>query len=232
MTPPSESALAPVQRDFRDFTHERPASDEIFRAYTSLYVYDKTALNSVVESVDDSSESWRREKVSFDAAYGKERITAYIYLPKQGQPPYQTALYFPGSNAIETRSSKDALLGGIDFLPRSGRAIVFPIYKSTYERGDNLKTDVQVATAFYRDHVLAWYKDVARTIDYLQTRPDLKTDRLAYYGISWGSALAPIMISMEPRIKLAVLVAGGFDFGKALPEVDPSTSLLASRCPC
>ena len=29
------------------------------------------------------------------------------------------------------------------------------------------------------------------------------------------------MISMEPRIKLAVLVAGGFDFGKTLPEVDP-----------
>jgi eukaryotic-like serine/threonine-protein kinase len=57
--------------------------------------------------------------------------------------------------------------------------------------------------------------------DYLETRPDLKTNKLAYYGVSWGSALAPIMISMEPRIKLAVLVGGGFDFGKALPEVDP-----------
>ena len=87
--------------------------------------------------------------------------------------------------------------------------------------GTTSKSDVQVPTAFYRDHVLDWYKDVARTIDYLETRPDLKTDNLAYYGISWGSALAPIMISMEPRIKLAVLVGGGFDFGKALPEVDP-----------
>ncbi len=221
MTPPAESALAPVQKSLRDFIREKPASDDIFRAYTSLYAYDKTALNSAVESVDDSSETWRREKVSFDAAYGKERITAYIYLPKKGHPPYETALYFPGSNAIDTRSSQDLHLWGIDFLLRSGRAIVYPIYKSTYERGDDLKTDIQAKTAFYRDHVFDWYKDLARTIDYLETRPDLKTDKLAYYGLSWGSALAPIMISMEPRIKLAVLVAGGLDFGKALPEVDP-----------
>jgi serine/threonine protein kinase/formylglycine-generating enzyme required for sulfatase activity/cephalosporin-C deacetylase-like acetyl esterase len=219
--PPPVSALAPVQGNFRDFSREKPASDEIFRAYRSLYAYDKTALNSVVESVDDSSESWRKEKVSFDAAYGKERITAYLYLPKHGVPPYPTTVFFPGSNAIHVRTSQDLLLRGIDFLPRSGRAIVYPIYKSTYERGDDLKSDVQVTTAFYRDHVLAWYKDVARTIDYLETRPDLKTNKLAYYGVSWGSALAPIMISMEPRIKLAVLVGGGFDFGKALPEVDP-----------
>jgi formylglycine-generating enzyme required for sulfatase activity/cephalosporin-C deacetylase-like acetyl esterase/predicted Ser/Thr protein kinase len=219
--PPPESALGPVQGNFRDFSREKPVSDEIFRAYRSLYAYDKTALNSAVESVDDSFESWRKEKVSFDAAYGKERIAAYLYLPKHGTPPYQTAVYFPGSNAINARSSQDLLLRGIDFLPRSGRAIVYPIYKGTYERSDDLKSDVQVPTAFYRDHVIAWYKDVARTIDYLETRPDLRTDNLAYYGLSWGSALAPVMISMEPRIKLAVLVGGGFDFGKALPEADP-----------
>jgi eukaryotic-like serine/threonine-protein kinase len=230
-SPPSESAMGPVHGSFRDFSREKPVSDEIFRAYTSLFAYDKTPLNSTVESVDDSSESWRREKVSFDAAYDKERITAYIYLPKHGHPPYQTALFFPGSNAIQTRSSQDVLLRGIDFLPRSGRAMVYPIYKSTYERGDEIKSDVQVPTAFYRDHVIAWHKDVGRTIDYLETRPDLRTDNLAYYGLSWGSALAPILISMEPRIKLAVLVGGGFDFGKTLPEVDPINFASHVRVP-
>jgi formylglycine-generating enzyme required for sulfatase activity/dienelactone hydrolase len=219
--PPPESALAPVEGNFRDYSREKPVSDEIFRAYRSLYTYDKSALNAVVESIDDSSESWRKERVSFDAAYGKERITAYIFLPKHGMPPYPMTIFFPGSDAINSRTSQNLLLRGIDFLPRSGRAMVYPIYKSTHERGDDLKSDMQVPTAFYRDHVIAWYKDVARTIDYLETRPDLKTDKLAYYGLSWGSAIAPIMISMEPRIKLAVLVGGGFGFGKALPEADP-----------
>lgn len=106
-------------------------------------------------------------------------------------------------------------------MPRSGRAMVYPIYKSTYERGDALKDDIAVSTNFYRDHVIAWSKDLGRTIDYLETRQDLRTDRLAYYGLSWGAAQAPIMISMEPRVKLAVLVGGGLDFGKPMPEVDP-----------
>jgi formylglycine-generating enzyme required for sulfatase activity len=219
--PPPAAAMGPLQAEFRDYSREKSVSDEVFRAYRSLYAYDKGPLNSVVESVDDSSESWRKEKVSFDAAYGNERMTAYIYLPRNGAPPYQTIVFFPGSNALETRSSQDLLLKGIDFVPRSGRAMVYPIYKSTYERGDALKNDIAVGTNFYRDHVIAWSKDLARTIDYLETRQDLRTDRLAYYGLSWGAAEAPIMISMEPRVKLAVLVGGGFDFGKPLPEVDP-----------
>ena len=221
INPPKASAIAMLQSSFRDFNRERPISEEAFRAYRSLYAYDKSPLNAVVESMDDGSESWRKEKVSFDAAYGNERMTAYIYLPRNGSPPYQTIVFFPGSNAIFLRSSQDLPLIGIDFMPRSGRAIVFPIFKSTFERGDTLKSDVQVPTAFYRDHVIAWSKDLGRTIDYLETRQDLRTDHLAYYGLSWGSDQAPIMISMEPRIKLGVLVGGGFDFGKPFPEVDP-----------
>jgi dienelactone hydrolase len=109
----------------------------------------------------------------------------------------------------------------VDFLPRTGRALVYPVYKGTFERGDDLKTDLQVPTAFYRDHVVAWSKDLGRTIDYLETRKNLRADTLTYYGLSWGSAQAPIMISMESRIKAAVLVAGGLDPRKTLPEVDP-----------
>jgi serine/threonine protein kinase/formylglycine-generating enzyme required for sulfatase activity len=221
ITPPAASAIATLQGSFRDFSREKPVSEDAFRAYRSLYAYDKAPLNAVVESVDDGSESWRKEKVSFDAAYGNERMTAYIYLPRNGAPPYQTIVFFPGSNAIFLRSSEDMHLTGIDFMPRTGRAIVYPIFKSTYERSDALKSDNQVPTAFYRDHVIAWSKDLGRTIDYLETRKDLRIDHLAYYGLSWGAAQAPVMISMEPRIKVGVLVGGGFDFGKPFPEVDP-----------
>jgi dienelactone hydrolase len=69
--------------------------------------------------------------------------------------------------------------------------------------------------------VVAWSKDLGRTIDYLETRKDLRADTLAYFGLSWGSTQAPIMISMESRIKAAVLVAGGFDPSNTLPEADP-----------
>ena len=219
--PPPESAASALVGHFRDFNQERPVSDDVFRAYQGLYAYDRTPLNAVVEYADDSSPYWRKEKVSFDAAYGNERVAAFLFIPKNAVPPFQTLVYFPGSYALFLRSSKDIAMQMPDFLPRSGRALVFPVFKSTYERGDSFTSDIQEPTAFYRDHVVAWSKDLGRTIDYLETRKDLRTDKLTYIGLSWGGAQAPIMLSIEPRIKSAVLVAGGFDFGKALPEVDP-----------
>jgi len=52
---------------------------------------------------------------------------------------------------------------------QSGRALVYPIYKSHYERGDGLEYDDPEETARYRDHVIYWEKDLGRTIDYLET---------------------------------------------------------------
>ena len=50
------------------------------------------------------------------------------------QPPYQTVLYFPGGDATLLRSSRDLSLLFVDFVIRSGRALLYPVYKGTYER--------------------------------------------------------------------------------------------------
>ena len=48
--------------------------------------------------------------------------------------------------------------------------------------------------------VIEQQKDFARSIDYLETRPETDRAKLAYYGIS--TDLAPIMISLEKRLKV------------------------------
>ena len=50
-----------------------------------------------------------------------------------------------------------------------------------------------------------WVKDFRRSVDYLETRPDLDMERLGYYGLSMGAFFAPIPLALEPRIKAAVL---------------------------
>jgi dienelactone hydrolase len=205
----------------RDYAKEKPAPDAIFDVYRSLYTYDRTDLKPAVESVDDSSDRLRKEKVTFAAAYGNERVIAYLYTPKQGRPPYQPVVYFPGSNAIHLRSSESLPGRYISFMVKSGRAVVFPIYKSTYERGDALKNDLQEPTRFYRDHVIQWSNDLGRTLDYVETRGDLDHRAVGYFGLSWGAFLAPILLALEPRIRAAVLMGGGLEFQKTLPEVDP-----------
>jgi eukaryotic-like serine/threonine-protein kinase len=215
-----KAALEPVSFVFRDYAKEKPVSDQVFTALKNLYRYDPAPLDAVMDSVDESSVYWTRQKVTFNTAYGNERMSAYMYLPKNTKPPYETVVFFPGSYAVVERSSKDLDFFGCDFIIKSGRALVYPIYKSHYERGDGLEYDDPDETARYRDHVIYWGKDLGRTIDYLQTRKDLNLEKLAYYGLSTGAYLGNIFPAVESRIRMAVLLAGGFDFAKKMPEVD------------
>jgi dienelactone hydrolase len=206
----------------RDLRNVPAVSDAVFRAWRSIYSFDHGHLAATVDAVDDSSPEWRMEKVSYAAAYGDERIPAYLFLPKQTTPPFQTVVFFPGSGVISQRSSPDAgTWDRVNFVMRSGRALLYPIYKSTHERGDVITSDYPNTTAVWRDHMVMWSKDVGRSIDYLHTRPDIDKDRIGYMGYSWGAALAPVFLAVEPRLSLGLLNVGGFYLQAALPEADP-----------
>ncbi|MBM2846939.1 MAG: serine/threonine protein kinase, partial [Bacteroidetes bacterium] len=140
---------SPVEIAQRDYRKEKPVSDPIFRSYLRLYAYDKAPLHEKIETID-STENWVKQLVTFDAAYGNERMMAYIYLPRIASPPYQTVVLFPGSDAIFARSSKQISdRYGASFFAKSGHASVFPIYKGTYERGDGLNSDTPDETNSY-----------------------------------------------------------------------------------
>src|SRR5258707_15622350 len=65
------SVTRPPQARFRDYSKETPVSEEIFKVLLSSYLYDRRAdLKPIVEAVEDVSEYWRREKISFNAGDG------------------------------------------------------------------------------------------------------------------------------------------------------------------
>ena len=208
-----------IDRAFRDFMSEKPVPDAVFAQYLRQFAYDKTPLDAKIEE-EKEFPTGVRQKITFNAAYGGERMMAYLFLPKGGPPPYQVVVEFPGSGSIETRSSETLDAGRIDFLVTTGRALLFPMYKGTYERGGDLHSDYPSETAGYRDYVTMWAKDLARSIDYVESRPDLDASKIAYYGLSWGGALGAILPAIESRIKCNVLYVAGLGFQRALPEVD------------
>src|SRR5262245_14245475 len=152
---PLPSALTDrVPFEFRDFSRERPVSDEVFNAFKAQYAYDRGDLAPVARATDDTPRDWRHETIEINAAYGGERFLVHLFLPKRAPPPYQTLVYFPGINALHQRSSTDGLVQLVDFqdfVIRSGRAIAYPIYKSTHERVDDLTSDFPAMTALFRD---------------------------------------------------------------------------------
>lgn len=208
-----------IELPFRDFLAEKPVSDEVFGFFLRQFHYDKTPLNARIES-EEERPLGVLQKINFDAAYGGEQMIANLFLPLRPKPPLQTVVLFPGSLAIHVSSVGPTDFRRADFILKSGRALMLPIYKGTYQRGDELKSDYPEQSTFYKDHVIMWSKDLARSIDYLETRPDIDSSKLAYYGISWGGAMGAIMPAIEKRLKAVVLYVAGLNFQHALPEVD------------
>jgi DNA-binding winged helix-turn-helix (wHTH) protein/formylglycine-generating enzyme required for sulfatase activity/dienelactone hydrolase len=220
LSPPNLTAQRSIDSSTRDFWKEKPVADEIFKAYKELYSYDKTPLNARVEerSLTDRDV---RERVTFDAAYSGERVTAYLFLPRNMSPPWQTVVFFPGAMAtLNDTLDLTSVENAYDFILKSGRTIVVPIYKGTYQRRDGFIPG-RNKPAFFRDHVVAWSKDLSRTIDYLESRGDFDTAKMAYMGYSLGGAEAPVLLAIDRRFKAAIVLSGGFQMRYDLPEVAP-----------
>jgi dienelactone hydrolase len=210
--PIPEQAASPVAHSGRDFSHFKPASDEVFRAYQTLYSYPNTPLNATEDGLVQETVDWREEKVSFDTGYRGERMSAYLYLPKNVRPPYQTVLFFPSARVEFIASNKGGLNLGdqafFDYVIQSGRAVMYPIYQDTYERRLKFSLpggaqNIQLTTD--------WYKDAARSLDYLSTRSDINRSKFAYLGVSMGSADGTIIATLlQDRLKTVVFLDGGY----------------------
>ena len=219
--PLDEALIRPLEAPARDFGKEAPVSDEVFKAFKDAYSYDPLALDAKSESVGDF-EQWVKEKISFRAAYGNERITAYLFLPKSVKPPYQTVVYFPNAPAVTTPSSETLVnMGIIDFLMISGRAVMYPVYKGTYERNAGRTSIWPEANQGYRNWIVQIVSDARRSVDYLESRTDIRRDQIGYFGQSWGGILGSIMLAVEPRFKAAVFLSSGFYAARTPPAVDP-----------
>jgi dienelactone hydrolase len=103
---------------------------------------------------------------------------------------------------------------------RSGRALVVPIYKGTYDR--RLSRVYPPEGVQSRNLCIQRSQDLRRTIDYLKTRDDIDVTRLAYVGLSWGGQMGPILIATEPRFKTGILLHGGLCACKRHPASDPA----------
>jgi formylglycine-generating enzyme required for sulfatase activity/predicted esterase len=194
-----------MEREIQEIDLE-PVSPEVFAALRRQYDYDPSPLNPETKLEPQSRTDWRLEVVTIDTAYG-ERMDIHLYLPNDSQPPYQTVLFFPSGGAyMKSEVGSAGESSWLYFLPRSGRALVVPTYAGMYGRrapypDPQSRAKVQL--------VIRWAQDLMRTMDYFETRDDIDSDKIAFYGFSLGGTYAPVFTMLEQRFKASVTISGG-----------------------
>src|SRR5260370_6261523 len=126
--------MAVVDKADRDFKTEKPVSNGVFRALQSSYTYDQTDLKAKTESVEEGSALWRADKITFDAAYDHQRVPAWLYFPKIPRPPMETIVFVPSRSALYLGRIDEHEVKFIEFLVKSGRAVLFTVCQGMYER--------------------------------------------------------------------------------------------------
>jgi eukaryotic-like serine/threonine-protein kinase len=206
---PTEDMTQAIKGLERDFSKLKPASDEVFQAYQTMYAYDKSPLDAKVEGVVQDTADWTEQKITFNTAYNGERMAAYLFLPKKVKAPFQTVVFFPSARVYGMPDSKN--LGDLkffDYIVQSGRAVLYPIYQETYERTSK---NITPGSSQELSYMTQRSKDFGRSLDYLGTRADIDKDKLAYLGVSMGSAEGVIYATVhQDRLKTVILLDGGY----------------------
>jgi serine/threonine protein kinase/formylglycine-generating enzyme required for sulfatase activity len=221
-----EAAFAPHILQSRDYRTEKPLPEDVVRGYKAMYVYDKSPLNAKVLTREETPD-YVHETIHFDAAYGDERVIAHLYLPRNTSPPYQTIIFFPPTSAALMSSfpkngpvwasPHSTARGDLGFLLQSGRAVLWPIYKGTYER----RFEHRPGWSFIRDQKIQIGKDFQRSLDYLESRKEIDATKIAYQGNSWGTYQGLPLLAIDPRPKAAVFVNACLTTEKVpMPELD------------
>ena len=205
-TDPEPELLNPIELPIFDFTGYEPVDDETYRSFLTFYEYDRAPLNETREGVRETP-FWRREYVEIDAAYSGERIPVHMFLPTNAEPPYQSVVYMPGGGAFVLASSQNTKeMAELEFVPRSGRAILFPVINGTYER----RRPPPQGMADRRRWYVTMVQDIMRTVDFIEEQPDLDADRIAFMGLSFGAELA-VPVAVEKRFAATILVGAALD---------------------
>jgi dienelactone hydrolase len=168
-------------------------------------------------------------------------MIAYLYLPKNASPPFQTVIFFPGSYAVTEKDLRNSRMSMYfnDYLLKSGHAVMYPVYFRTFERNDGVTWHTPTESHQYTEFLIKLVRDFSRSIDYLETRDDIDINRLAFYGHSWGGMLGGVIPAVEDRLDLNILIVGGFSpweiaYPEAriinyLPRVEIPTLMLNGR---
>jgi len=214
-------------------------SAEQYAEFSKMFAYlpDFDIAESAKLVFEVTEQSWIRRKILLPTDDPEDPLPVLLFLPEDAIGPLQSILFFPpGDTGGILSDSIDISRYHIDFVVKSGRALVWPILIGSYERGR--PRDRQRGAAFIRRWNvanLARREETGRVIDYLQGSSEFDEERVGLLAASFGATfLSPHILATEPRIKSAVLMSASLaavNPEKVPDQVNPNTYWPRVRTP-
>ncbi len=191
----------------------------------------RTPLNARVTGSLDRG-SYRIEKVVFES-FPEVYVTANLYIPNQGKPPYPAILapvghsdsgkaYHYYQHLYQNLARKGYVVLTYDPFgqgeriqypdPKTGKSLYGPV--GEHDQAGQPMVLAGESFALY----CAW--DGIRGLDYLLSRPEVDTSRLGCTGQSGGGTMTMYLAALEPRFHAAAVSDGNTE-NVAGPFFDP-----------
>ena len=204
----------PLQRiQPKPLSFYKPMNDEVFSIYSRNFGVGPINLNAKLINQDDSNPLWTKERITVELGYNSEIMNILIFKPKESYGKLESIVFYPGANYYMTPPDiDDVSIGefGLDFIIKSGRAVVWPAIKGSMNRlSTSTPSSPEETARLWRESLAHWTVDTYRTLDYIQSRQDFDPDNIFYLGMSHGALFPTHTLLFEERFKAAILYVGG-----------------------
>ncbi|MFC2076083.1 alpha/beta hydrolase family protein [candidate division KSB1 bacterium] len=195
--------------------NRRPVADDTYQAYLEFFNYDRELpLEGRVAYVESGFDGYRREKLVFRSC-GGDLVPGFLALPNDSTlAPFPVILAAHGAgDGITSGKNKTYIREWMDVLTAAGYAVLAIDAKYYNERAHEAffagTREMMARPHLRRDAFIQTVVDWRRGIDYLESRPDIDTDRLGFVGSSMGTMYGMILCAVDQRILAAIFKVGG-----------------------
>ncbi|MBN1347864.1 acetylxylan esterase [candidate division KSB1 bacterium] len=135
-------------------------------------------------------------------------VAGLLTIPKKSKQPLPVIIFLHG---IGDHKQKDYMEAGHKFMVDSGYAVLrIDIANHGDRKIHKYKYDMVTGYRYWtRDIVAQTVFDLRRGIDFLETRPEIDSSRIGFYGISLGGIIGTVFCAVDERVKVPVITLAG-----------------------
>ncbi|MFS4418030.1 alpha/beta hydrolase [Maribacter sp. 2307ULW6-5] len=174
---------------------------------TSYYGYDKAIplKDSVGEMMDTNK--FKLYSVAYSSV-NDQRGTGLLSVPKHSVAPLPVVILMHGLG--DHKAVDYVEYGNHLFLDKGYAVLRIDISGHGERKKDTYDFDLTGEHRYWSRNILSQTVfDLRRAVDFIETRGELDSKRIGYYGISLGGILGTVFCGIEKRVKVPVIALAG-----------------------